>query len=104
MIPLSYKKTKPVSEGGTAQIVSPLAAIALGVPWGTLVFVTELEREFAKAIVVVGENIRRVNITQLTGIENDEDIFTTKSEWDNTAECISIARYAATCSAIEALE
>lgn len=104
MIPLSYKKAKPVSEGGTAQVVSPLAAIALGVPWGALVFVTKLEREFAKATVVAGENIHRVNVTQLTGIENDEDVFTTKSEWDNTAECISVARYAAACSVIEALK
>jgi hypothetical protein len=103
MKPFSHKQPKPVSEGGTAQIVSPLAASDLGVPWGTLVFVTKLEREFSWATVVAGENIRRVNITQLTGIENDEDVFT-KSEWDNTAECISIARYAAACSAIEALK
>lgn len=104
MIPLSYKQPKPVSEGGTAQVVSPLAAIALGVPWGALVFVAKLEREFSWATVMAGENIQRVNITQLTGIENDEDVFTTKSEWNNTAECISIARYAAACSAIEALK
>ena len=104
MIPLSYKKAKPVSEGGTAQVVSPLAAAALGVPWGTLVFVTKLERKFFWATVMVGENIQRVNIAQLTGIENDEDVFITKSEWDNTAARISVARYAAACSSIEALE
>lgn len=103
MTPLSYKKAKPISVGKTAQIVSEFIAKAWGVPWGALVFVAKLDREFAQATVVVGEKIRSAPISLFTGIENDEDVFT-RQEWDHAAKCISLVRYAAACSAIEALE
>lgn len=101
MITIPYKPIKYPKVGRCAQITK--SAALLGVPWGSVGLVTEIDSCFAKARILLGEKLYVVHPENLTRIESEEDMFSME-EWKHAKDCMALERYQAACAAIQALK